>query len=80
MRVYKRIDRELFRNKPDQMVMRYNEMVDMLNSEQYAKELVSKDGSQTIFVGNQPDGSFGVKLWNNKGDTYEYAGSATFTP
>jgi hypothetical protein len=72
MKSLKRFDREMYKFRPDQMVLRLNDIVDAANSlqttiEQHSTTLNSKE---VIVYGMQPDGTFGIARWDKEGDTY----------
>jgi hypothetical protein len=72
MKTLKRFDREMYKFKPDQMVLRLNDLLGVVNGLGTSIEQASQViGSQEVIVyGNQPDGSFGIKKWVKQGDQY----------
>lgn len=69
-KILQKLDRQVYKYNPDQMVVRLNEIVDTINSQQVVVMVQDKTGKDVIFIGNQPDGSFGIKQWLKQGDTY----------
>lgn len=72
MKTLKRFDKELYKFKPDQMVLRLNDVVDTINKLQVSLEQHSTviGSKEVIIYGMQPDGTFGIAKWNKEGDTY----------
>jgi hypothetical protein len=72
MKALKRIDREMYKFKPDQMVRRLNEIVEVANSQNISIEQQSTiiNSKEVMVYGMQPDGTFGVKKWDKEGDQY----------
>lgn len=59
------------RRRPDQTTYRINQMHRDQVSSHSQHTITSADGTQKIILGNQPDGSFGIKLYNVLGDRLE---------
>lgn len=72
MKTLKRFDREMYKYKPDQTVLRLNDLIDVVNNLGVSIEQSSQIvGSQEVLVyGNQPDGTFGIARWTKQGDQY----------
>lgn len=73
MKSLKRFDRELYKYKPDQMVLRLNDIVEALNGQSTSIEQASTilSSKEVIVYGNQPDGTFGIAKWEKEGDSYK---------
>jgi len=67
----KRFDRDLYKKRPDQMVLRLNEIANEINSRGRSSQQQRDDTNDVIITGMQPDGSFGVKHWKKNGDLWE---------
>lgn len=72
-----RIDRELYKRYPDQMIARLNEIIDRQNGSVFGLEIEQRNGNSVIIIGNQPitaaDPSpteFGIVMWEKNGDFY----------
>lgn len=72
MKTLKRIDRELYKFKPDQMVLRLNEIIDNANNMQTSivQHSTIVNSNKVLVYGMQPDGTFGIARWELAGDTY----------
>ena len=68
----KRFDQQVYKFKPDQMVLRLNDMVDAINGQTLSFEQVDStpNSNFVIVYGRQPDGSFGIAKWTKLGDQY----------
>lgn len=76
MKRLQRIDYELWKRNPDQMVFRINQLIDEINARAVRDEQY-KDGDNAVLIsGMQPDGSWGLKYWKKNGDIWEYVGEA----
>lgn len=71
-----KFDQTLYKYNPDQMIVRLNEIVDTINSQQVVVMVSDDKTNNVIFIGKQPDGSFGIKKWLKQGDSYAYVGGA----
>lgn len=72
MHIIGRVDRQLFKYSPDQMIVRLNDVIDTLNNKQVTVMVEDAKSNEVIMIGLQPDGSFGIKKWNKQGDNYTY--------
>lgn len=72
MKTLKRFDRETYKYKPDQMVLRLNEIVGAVNQQNISIEQHSTiiGSSEVMIYGMQPDGTFGIAKWQKDGDSY----------
>lgn len=71
-----KIDRQLFRYSPDQMVMRLNKLIETSNNRNVTLETQEKNGTTVLVAGVQPDGTFGLKYWDKQGDRYVFISDA----
>lgn len=71
-REIRKLDRAVYKYNPDQTIVRLNEIIDAVNQKQLTLEQRQKGTIRVIISGNQPDGTFGLKYWDKKGDLYEY--------
>lgn len=76
MRIFKLFDLELYKRRPDQVILRLNEIIRQLNDNNFFNEVIEKEGKRVLISGRQPDGSFGLKYWDREGDRYVYVGEA----
>ena len=72
MKSLKRFDRPMYKFSPDQMVLRLNDIVDVVNGLGVSLEQHSTviNSNEVIIYGMQPDGSFGIAKWTKEGDRY----------
>lgn len=72
MKSLKRFDREMYKYRPDQMILRLNDMVDAMNGQNVSIEQHSTipNSKEVIIYGMQPDGTFGIARWDKEGDSY----------
>lgn len=72
----RKFDRQVVKYSPDQLTMRLNEIVANSNGQRFSKEYRQDNSNVTLIVGVQPDGSFGLKYWEKRGDQYVYISDA----
>lgn len=72
-----RIDRELYKRYPDQIIARLNEIIDRQNGTVFGLEIEQRNGNSVIVIGNQPTNTatpspteFGIVMWEKEGDFY----------
>jgi hypothetical protein len=72
MKSLKRFDREMYKYRPDQMILRLNDMVEVVNGQNVTIEQHSTipNSKAVIIYGMQPDGTFGIAKWDKEGDNY----------
>lgn len=72
MKSLKRFDREMYKFRPDQTVLRLNDVVDEINKLQaiFEQHSTIPNSKEVIVYGMQPDGTFGIARWDKEGDAY----------
>lgn len=67
-----KLDRQVFKYAPDQMILRLNQFIDEHNRLKVAVEVDEEGSNNVIIIGKQPDGTFGIKKWIKQGDVYTF--------